>query len=233
MAFIKCRYYFAWKLSSCSIDACGISYSGSTVESDTLTNHFDLVQTCNPWEVERTVHIRDKIKNWNISVQLWLDRCIYRRYGTEEEYKRDKQKQANGQLLVFMVSAFWHGFYAGYYITFFMWYCEMQVATYVFRITRNRPDLKRKFDEAPAAVHYALWMVVNFAFCYFGISFQLLGVKLCIKAMSRLWFVPEITLILLMLVLQRSPLLRTPKTARPDRPAQAEAPLRNDPTKSS
>lgn len=33
VTLIRFKYYFAWKLNSCSIHACGISYSGSHLDS--------------------------------------------------------------------------------------------------------------------------------------------------------------------------------------------------------
>ena len=44
--------------------------------------------------------------NWNIQTQLWLRRIAYDRLPTGKT------------LGVFVLSAFWHGFYPGYYMTF-------------------------------------------------------------------------------------------------------------------
>lgn len=44
--------------------------------------------------------------NWNIQTQLWLRRIAYDRLSTGKT------------LGVFVLSAFWHGFYPGYYMTF-------------------------------------------------------------------------------------------------------------------
>lgn len=209
VTFIRFKYYFAWKLSSCSVDACGISYSGSTVGKEgNLVHNWDLIQTCNAWEVETTLHIRDKIKNWNMSVQQWLTRCVYIRYRTPEEYKTDKKAQSRGQLIVFAVSAFWHGFYFGYYLSFFFWYCLMQVAGVVFRINRNRPDLVAKYEATGKVGHIGMWLLVNVTFSYFGSYFQLMGVKSCFASMSHLWFMPEIIVLVLMFGLQNSTLAR-------------------------
>lgn len=52
-------------------------------------------------------NLRDAINNWNMGTNQWLRMVVYervpRKYGTT---------------LTFGVSALWHGFYAGYYITF-------------------------------------------------------------------------------------------------------------------
>jgi hypothetical protein len=40
VTLIRFKYYFAWKLNSCSVHACGISYSGSSLDSE--LKHIDL-----------------------------------------------------------------------------------------------------------------------------------------------------------------------------------------------
>ena len=48
------------------------------------------------------------LDNWNITTQAWLRRIAY-----------DRLKTGSGKTLgVFVLSAFWHGFYPGYYFTF-------------------------------------------------------------------------------------------------------------------
>lgn len=69
VTFIKFKYYFGWKLSMCAVHASGISYSGD--------GNFHRVKTCDPWKVETTYHLREKISNWNMSSELWLRKCIY------------------------------------------------------------------------------------------------------------------------------------------------------------
>jgi len=54
------KYYFGWKISIAAVHACGTSYSG---------HDFKRINTVNPYVVETTIHVRDKISHWNISVQ--------------------------------------------------------------------------------------------------------------------------------------------------------------------
>lgn len=225
---IRFKYSFAWKLSSCCVDACGISYSGSTIDpKGAITTHWNNCPTIDVWGVESTVHIRDKIKNWNMSVQAWLTRCIYYRYRTAEEYKKDKKAQATGQLLVFVISAFWHGFYFGYYLSFFFWYCMTSIAATVFRITRERQDLVQLYESTGKAGQITLWLVVNVWFSYYGNYFQILGAKDCYKVMSRLWFIPEITVVALMFVIPKLPMF---KAKRPSRTDPAEGSKKEQPS---
>lgn len=52
-------------------------------------------------------NFRDCINNWNVGTNRWLRLVVYER--TPKKY---------GTLATFTLSALWHGFYPGYYITF-------------------------------------------------------------------------------------------------------------------
>lgn len=51
--------------------------------------------------------MRDAINNWNMGTNRWLRSIVYER--VPKQY---------GTLLTFSLSALWHGFYPGYYLTF-------------------------------------------------------------------------------------------------------------------
>jgi lysophospholipid acyltransferase len=138
-------------------------------------------------------------------------RCVYYRYGSVELYKKDKKAMSRGQLLVFMVSAFWHGFYVGYYISFFFWHQLTALAYCVFRISQNRADLVKKYEESGFAGHLLLWFLVSWAFSYFGATFLLMSSGACIRFMASTYFLPYIAVLVLVFVLQRSPMVRGPR----------------------
>lgn len=52
-------------------------------------------------------NLRDAISNWNMGTNRWLRLVVYER--VPKKY---------GTLLTFSLSALWHGFYPGYYVTF-------------------------------------------------------------------------------------------------------------------
>lgn len=51
--------------------------------------------------------MRNAISYWNIGTNRWLRGIIYERVA-----------KRHGTLLTFCLSALWHGFYPGYYVTF-------------------------------------------------------------------------------------------------------------------
>ena len=54
--------------------------------------------------VQMSTSLKVLLDNWNKMTTQWLRLIVYERY--------------NNSMLVFLFSASWHGFYAGYYLTF-------------------------------------------------------------------------------------------------------------------
>lgn len=160
VTFIRFKYYFGWKLSQCAVHASGISYDEK--------GQFERVKTCNPWLVETSVHLREKVANWNMSSELWLRRCIY-----ERAPFKDKQ---NNQAYTFAISTFWHGFYGGYYFSFLFWFLQINLATKVFKFTQNNPKhpLITIFSKLGMIGDAILWITVNLLFSHNGLYFQIL-----------------------------------------------------------
>jgi lysophospholipid acyltransferase len=96
---VRCKYYFAWSFSKASCIAAGVNSVSAT--------------NVNIIEVETASNLRTILSNWNICSANWLKQYVYMRV-IEEKY--------SATIAIFMtnlVSAFWHGFYPGYYLTFF------------------------------------------------------------------------------------------------------------------
>lgn len=73
-----------------------------------------------------------------MSVQVALKRYIYEGVcSPQKDYRDEKErKKAKGkaQLYTLMVSAYWHGFYPGYFITFFHWALIVLINQEIYRI---------------------------------------------------------------------------------------------------
>lgn len=161
---LRFKYYFGWKLSLVPIHASGISYQ----KHENGTSDWKLIQTCNPLKVEQTVHVREKIANWNMTCQEWLRKCVYERCHFKNKIF--------GQLLTFMVSAFWHGYYGGYYISFFLWFCQVYVSQLVFKEAKKEKSPFRKLYKSLGIVGVILlWLGSNVTFSVSGLFFQVLS----------------------------------------------------------
>lgn len=103
--------YTCWFFADGTSILSGLGYTGKDKDGK---NNFDRVQAFNYREIEFGTCPRQVINSWNIQVAHWLKNYIYIRIE-----KGDKKKQSKATILVFMTSAFWHGFMPSYYIFFF------------------------------------------------------------------------------------------------------------------
>lgn len=98
---VRFRYYGLWKMGE---GICICNGFGERKEKDGSTNwggisNVDII----PFETSHSFSIATRL--WNMRTQKWLQMCVYERSNFN-------------QLYVFMVSAFWHGFYPSYYVGF-------------------------------------------------------------------------------------------------------------------
>ena len=141
-----------------AVHASGVSFNGKD---------FTRINTVSPWVVETSIHVRDKINNWNISVQEWLRKAIYQR-------SPFKGKTAN-QLYVFTVSAFWHGFYSAYYISEVLWFVQLYLQTLIFKhFNKNTTVVNKIYEKMGKVGHVLLALLVSFEFTHNSTYFLIL-----------------------------------------------------------
>lgn len=198
---IRCKYYFGWKLSLAAVHASGASFNG---------HNFSRINTVDPYTFETSIHVRDKINAWNISVQEWLRKSVYQRSPL-------KSKIAN-QLYVFVVSAFWHGFYSAYYISEVLWFGQLYLQGLVFKYFNGRDTVVGRWYRAAGRVGtILLGLLVSFEFSHNSTYFVILEGEFCWKFMKRLYFVPELALVVLIVVFW---VLPVPKGKKDERRAE-------------
>jgi hypothetical protein len=164
----------------CSIHASTISHSAKS-------GQFNKINTCNPILVETSVHLRVKVANWNISCQEWLRKCIYERL-----HFKDKSKAA---LATFMVSAFWHGTYIGYYISFFLWFAQVNFSTTVYKeFKKEKSPWKTLYKLLGPLGFPIVWVLSSFTFTCNGAYFQVLQGRVCIEILNALYWIPPMML---------------------------------------
>ncbi|KAJ1475014.1 MBOAT, membrane-bound O-acyltransferase family-domain-containing protein, partial [Baffinella frigidus] len=104
MILLRHRYYFAWVLTDAGCNAAGFGYDG---EDTAGGQKWGRVLNLDYMAVEMPPNFRSAMTGWNIATSNWLRRCVYER--VPAQYK---------QTATFGMSALWHGFYPGYYLTF-------------------------------------------------------------------------------------------------------------------
>ncbi len=85
------------------------------------------------------------------------------------------------QMVTFLISSFWHGFYGGYYITFFCWFSQVHLSGLIFKYSHNPNNILMKlYKKSGPLGYYILWIICNWVFTHNGLYFQILSSNLCI-----------------------------------------------------
>ncbi|RHY19658.1 hypothetical protein DYB30_004269 [Aphanomyces astaci] len=198
--FVKSKYYSAWKIAEGATVLCGFGFEG--VDAKGGSKGWNLVSNMDVLGFELPLSLRDASRAWNKGTQNWLERYVYSRTN-------------NSLTATYFVSAFWHGFYPGYYI-FFM---SVPMATNVGRLAfkRVRPWFLQE-DGKTAGPFKAVYDVVGglasvLALHYLVIPFQALSWENSLQALSNLKFSGHIILAVLYVLFHLVP-VRKLKSAK-------------------
>lgn len=107
----RLKYYGVWSLTEGACILSGLGYNG--VDPVTGKVSWDRLLNVDPWGVESAQNTRAYLGEWNINTNNWLRNCVYLRVTP-----KGKKPGFRASLSTFVTSAFWHGFYPGYYLTF-------------------------------------------------------------------------------------------------------------------
>lgn len=157
--FIRTKYYFGWKNAE---GACNIWFAGFEGYDENgeekgweNSNNMDIVK------YETATNAKDFSAAWNKKTANWLGRYVYFRTG--------------GSLVsTYSMSAFWHGFYPGYYLFFL----SMPFATMCERLGKKK--LTPRFDNglmwaflcwASTSLMINLYLITPFLLLAFDWSF--------------------------------------------------------------
>nr|XP_018903556.1 PREDICTED: lysophospholipid acyltransferase 1 [Bemisia tabaci] len=100
---VRFMYYNAWLLTDAVCNASGLGFNGYDEHG---VSRWDLVTNVNIPKFEFGVNFKETIDGWNMGTNRWLRLIVYNR------------TKKFSTALTFALSALWHGFYPGYYLTF-------------------------------------------------------------------------------------------------------------------
>jgi lysophospholipid acyltransferase 7 len=129
---------------------------------DTCEYDFETVKNINVSGVERCLTFREAMKHWNRCIQFWLAIYVYKRF-PNKKYRI---------VATMLVSAFWHGVYAGYY------FCILGPIVYLPLEDIYLKLFKSANDEIQKVLNGVIWTLKFFAFSYMGTAFLLKEVKI-------------------------------------------------------
>jgi len=148
----RAKYYLVWLIGDSIFNAGGIGFSGvdeNGVEQWNETSNVNIA------EVEFASGIKNYIDNWNMTTVKWI-RLV--------SFDRIPKRHRTGAS--FLLSAFWHGFYPGYYIMF--------ATFHLFRLIQQkwRRSMRPRF-QTTAAQRYC-YEAIMIVFTQLSISYSVL-----------------------------------------------------------
>eukprot|EP00340_Litonotus_pictus_P007695 CAMPEP_0170519258 /NCGR_PEP_ID=MMETSP0209-20121228/4749_1 /TAXON_ID=665100 ORGANISM="Litonotus pictus, Strain P1" /NCGR_SAMPLE_ID=MMETSP0209 /ASSEMBLY_ACC=CAM_ASM_000301 /LENGTH=301 /DNA_ID=CAMNT_0010805107 /DNA_START=352 /DNA_END=1254 /DNA_ORIENTATION=+ len=141
---LRTKYYTGWTLSQTGMTMSGLTYKKTKTETGVVET-YDKAICFDFWGVEIEPSPKKKITKWNITVHHWLKYSVFLRLKNKEDYikflnsispKLKFMAGASPELITFMVSAFWHGFYPNYYIFFFFCFIVEQISALIASKTK-------------------------------------------------------------------------------------------------
>lgn len=133
---VRCKYYHAWLLSEAICNNCGMGFNGY---DNNGTPKWDKMSNIDIFGFEFAQNFRTAVASWNKNTNAWLRGVAYSRGGAAWRTTR-----------VYALSAVWHGFHPGYYLTFFAGGLFTVAARKIRNLARpmflNSPSKKMLYD---------------------------------------------------------------------------------------
>ncbi|CAJ2505955.1 Uu.00g000850.m01.CDS01 [Anthostomella pinea] len=179
----RLKYYGVWFMAEGSCILAGLGYDG--VDPATGKVSWNRLQNINPWGVETAQNSRAYLGNWNMNTNKWLRYYVYLRVTP-----RNRKPGFRASLATFVTSAFWHGFYPGYYLSFIL-------ASFVQTAAKHYRRNVRPFfldpvtqEPLPSKKYYdiASWVATQAIFSFTVAPFVILRLDQSLTAWSRVYF---------------------------------------------
>jgi lysophospholipid acyltransferase len=108
---VRQTYYLAWSFIDSGMIFSGFAYNGTDEDG---TVQYDRYSNIKWTEIEFGTSVKRMAYHWNITIQAWMKKYVYMRIISKNE-----DPPVWKFIIVFIISAIWHGFYPCYYLFFF------------------------------------------------------------------------------------------------------------------
>lgn len=197
----RMKYYGVWSLTEGACILSGIGFKG--VDPKTGKADWNRLQNVKPLAIELAQNSHAYLGNWNINTNLWLRNYMYLRVTP-----KGKKPGFRASMATFVTSAFWHGFYPGYYLAFVLAsFIQNSAKSKMYLIlldpmndTNTKTDSRRLLrpffmsaDGTRALPHkryydILTWLVTQLAFSFTVAPFIFLDFHKSLIVWSRVWF---------------------------------------------
>lgn len=176
---VRTKYYFAWTLADAICNNAGMGWDG------TNWNKFSNVDI---FKFEFGTNLKESIDAWNRGTNSWLRFIVY---GRVQKYST---------FLTFGLSALWHGFELGYYLTF------MSGALFTIAARTVRRHLRSHFtssSESKLLYDLITFATTRFVMAYLTFPFILLEFWPCIAVYAKLYWIVHLLALLAVYAIPR------------------------------
>ncbi len=179
----RLKYYGVWSLTEGACILSGMGYNG--IDPKTGKTKWNRLENVDPYNLETAQNSRAYLGNWNKNTNVWLRNYVYLRVTP-----KGKKPGFRASLATFTTSAFWHGFYPGYYLTFIL-------AAFIQTVAKNFRRYVRPFFMTPDGAkptpykkYYDMtsFLATHLAFCFAVTPFVVLRFRDSITLWSRVYF---------------------------------------------
>ncbi len=182
----RTKYYGVWSLTEGACILAGLGFNG--VDPATGRISWNRMANIDAWGVETAQNTRAYLENWNMKTNAWLRNYVYLRVTP-----RGRKPGFRASMATFVTSAFWHGFYPGYYLTFvlasFIQTAAKNVRRYVRPLFFRDPATLQDPLPAKAWIYDPLSLLATQVFFGFAVApFILLTLQDSLLAWSRVYF---------------------------------------------
>ncbi|KAK0722362.1 MBOAT, membrane-bound O-acyltransferase family-domain-containing protein [Lasiosphaeria miniovina] len=179
----RTKYYGVWTMTEGACILTGLGYNG--IDPATGKVSWDRLRNVSPWEVELAQNTRAYLGGWNINTNSWLRNYVYLRVTP-----RGKKPGFRATLATFTTSAFWHGFYPGYYMSFVLASLIQTVAKNIRRYCRPFFLDPKTQAPLPSKKYYDVlsWVTTQLTFSFTTTSFLVLSFSGSLQAWARVYF---------------------------------------------
>uniref|UniRef100_A0A8R1XPP8 Lysophospholipid acyltransferase 7 n=1 Tax=Onchocerca volvulus TaxID=6282 RepID=A0A8R1XPP8_ONCVO len=188
--WMRCRVYSAWMVaeSICVLNGIGIYPEESCPSVGKGPNRIDIlkeqmnrkgtnynseaIRSLDICSIELNTSFRGVIRAWNRTVQFWLANYVYKRV-----------PRSVGMLLTMSVSAFWHGIYPGYFLSFLTVPLCTLAEDNILSIVRKDPN-----DKLPLLFTVFWYIMRQLGFTLMASGFLLLTWRDTIRYWNSVYF---------------------------------------------
>ncbi|KAL1921897.1 uncharacterized protein VTP21DRAFT_10539 [Calcarisporiella thermophila] len=168
----RIKYYSVWLMAEGACILCGLGFNGYDKNGKPTWNR---VSNIDPLGYETAENVKALLESWNQRTNIWLKNYVYMRV-TPPGHK----PSFSSTLITFSVSALWHGFHPGYYLTFLSAALAQNIAKKLrrnLRVLFMSPTLKPPHPRIKAVYDLVGRIVTVASFNYIAVPFVLLSLK--------------------------------------------------------